>query len=213
MNSRRYFADGIRGSAEQRDPRPLGGLVMELAADLLTLLSQRDCKEVLTLADHLPGADWWDNHTLGHEALTALESQQHLTSRMKLVASLAKCLLGRRALQFFHIRSAAYVGQKGFYPFAILLSQLSTERTSEVVERAQRWPGPIAEHHYGHLQNYLPKRENLRRLRSHRPIHVLILTSEAVLHSPANPAYLSVVQNRRSKGQGMSGQRLVRVIF
>jgi hypothetical protein len=119
---------------------------VELAAELLTLLSQRDCKEVLTLADHLPGADWWDSHTLGHEALTALEWQQHLTSRMKLVASLAKCLLGPRALQFFHIRSTAEVGQKGFYPFAILLSQLSTDRRSEVVERAHRWPAPIAEH-------------------------------------------------------------------
>jgi hypothetical protein len=26
MSSRRYFADGIRGSAQRRDPRPLGGL-------------------------------------------------------------------------------------------------------------------------------------------------------------------------------------------
>ena len=26
MNSRWYFADGIRGSAQRRDPRPLGGL-------------------------------------------------------------------------------------------------------------------------------------------------------------------------------------------
>ena len=26
MNSRRYFADGIRGSAQRPDPRPLGGL-------------------------------------------------------------------------------------------------------------------------------------------------------------------------------------------
>ena len=26
MNSKRYFADGIRGSAQQRDPRHLGGL-------------------------------------------------------------------------------------------------------------------------------------------------------------------------------------------
>lgn len=70
--------------------------------------------------------------------MTALEWQHHLTSRMKLVPSLAKCLLGPRALQFFRIRSIVYVGQKRFYPFAILLSQLSTERRSEVLERAQR---------------------------------------------------------------------------
>ena len=31
MSSRRYFADGIRGSAERRDPRPLGAVVRRLA--------------------------------------------------------------------------------------------------------------------------------------------------------------------------------------
>jgi hypothetical protein len=29
MNSRRYFANGIRGSAQRRDPRPLGGLQVQ----------------------------------------------------------------------------------------------------------------------------------------------------------------------------------------
>jgi hypothetical protein len=33
MNSRRYFADGIRGSAQRRDPRPLGGLDIRLVID------------------------------------------------------------------------------------------------------------------------------------------------------------------------------------
>jgi hypothetical protein len=28
LNSRRYFADGIRSSAQRRDPQPLGGLVL-----------------------------------------------------------------------------------------------------------------------------------------------------------------------------------------
>ena len=40
--------------------------------------------------------------------------------------------------------------------FAILLSQLSTERRSEVVERAQRWPGPIAEHVFEGRDRVIP---------------------------------------------------------
>jgi hypothetical protein len=100
---------------------------------------------VWTLADHLAGADWWDNHTLGYEAVTTLERQEHLSSRIKLVASLAKCLLGPRAPEFFRLRGVRSVGQKSLYPFAILLKQLPAERSEEVLQRAQGRPQPIAE--------------------------------------------------------------------
>ena len=121
------------------------GAFMSLTADLLALLSQRDRQGVWSVADHLASGDWWDNHILGYEALTALEWQEHPSSRLKLVASLAKCLLGPRALEFFHFRSAACLGQKSLYPFAIVLRQLSAERRGEVLDRAQHWPEPIAE--------------------------------------------------------------------
>jgi hypothetical protein len=136
----------LRG--EPPDPFWVGPLdaeaFMDLAAELLTFLSQRDRQGVWTLADHLASVDWWDNHVLGYEAVTALEWQQHLSSRMKLVASLAECLLGPRAPEFFRYRGTRWVGQKRLYPFAILLFQLSTERRGEVLERAQCWPEPIA---------------------------------------------------------------------
>ena len=106
-------------------------------AELLALLSQRDRQGVWTVADHLASGDWWDNHILGYEALTALEWQEHLSSRLKLVASLAECLLGPRALEFFRFRSAACLGQKSLYPFAIVLRQLSAELRAAVLERAQ----------------------------------------------------------------------------
>jgi hypothetical protein len=41
-----------------------------------------------------------------YEAVTALERQEHLRSRLKFVASLAKCLLGSRVLEFFRFHSA-----------------------------------------------------------------------------------------------------------
>jgi hypothetical protein len=79
---------------------------------------------------------------LGYQAVTALEWQDHLSSRLKLMASLAKCLLDPRALEFFRFRSVGCVGQKSLYPFAVLLCPLSAERRSEVLEQAQRWPEP-----------------------------------------------------------------------
>lgn len=114
-------------------------------AELLTLLSQRDCQGVWTLADHLASGDWRDNHILSYEALTALEWQEHLSSRLQLVASLAKCLLGPRVLEFFRFRSAGCLGQKTLYPLAIVVRQLSAEGRGEVLERAQQWPEPVAE--------------------------------------------------------------------
>ena len=84
---------------------------MSLTADLLALLSQRDRQGVWTVADHLASGDWWDNHILGYEALTALE--------------------GPRALEFF--RSHSRVGEKSLYPFPIVLRQLSTERRCDVL--------------------------------------------------------------------------------
>jgi hypothetical protein len=94
-----------------------------LAADLLALLTQRDYQDAFTLADHLAAADWWDDHVLGYQAVTALERQEHAISRLKVVAALTKCLLGPRALEFFRFHSTGCVGRKSLYPFAILLRE------------------------------------------------------------------------------------------
>jgi len=56
---------------------------------------------VLALADHLGGADWWDEHRLGYGVVTTVASLQHSASRLEVVAFVAKCLLGERPLQFF----------------------------------------------------------------------------------------------------------------
>jgi len=108
------------------------------------LLTQRDRQGVWTLADHLAGKDWWDNHVLGYEAVTTLERQEHLSSRLKLVACLAKCLLGPRVQEFFRLHSAGYVGKKGPYPFAVLFRELPAEQKDKLIERAQRWPDALA---------------------------------------------------------------------
>lgn len=114
-----------------------------LTAELLRLLTQRDRQGVWILADHLAGKDWWDNHVLGYDAVTTLERQEHLSSRLKLVASLAKCLLGPRVLEFFRLHSAAYVGKKGPYPFAVLFRELPAEQKDKLIEGAQRWPNKL----------------------------------------------------------------------
>jgi hypothetical protein len=111
---------------------------------LLSLLTQRDRQGVSILADHLAGKDWWDNHVLGYEAVTTLERQEHLSSRLKLVASLAKCLLGPRVQEFFRLHSAGYFGKKGPYPFAVLFRELPAEQKDNLIERAQRWPDALA---------------------------------------------------------------------
>ena len=46
MNSKRYPADGIRHSAQRRDPRPLGGLLELLG------ISKRWLDECVTLKDN-----------------------------------------------------------------------------------------------------------------------------------------------------------------
>jgi hypothetical protein len=79
---------------------------VSLAADLLAMLTRRDSQEALTLADHLAATDWWDDHVLGYQAVTALERQEHAISRLKIVAALTKCLLGPRAFEFFRFHSA-----------------------------------------------------------------------------------------------------------
>ena len=56
-----------------------------------------------------------------------------------MIASVAKCLLGERSLQFFHFR-AGCVGQKDLYPFGILFRELPVERREELIRRAMRWP-------------------------------------------------------------------------
>jgi hypothetical protein len=88
----------------------------------------------------LAGKGWWDNHVLGYEAVTALERQEHLSSRLKLVASLAKRLLGSRVQEFLRLHSAACVGKKGPYPFTVFFRELPTEQKDKLIERAQRWP-------------------------------------------------------------------------
>ena len=120
--------------------RPFGCLT----AELLSLLTQRDRQGVWIFADLLAGKDWWDNHVLGYEAVTTLERQEHLSSRLKLVASLAKCLLGPRVQEFFRLHSAGYVGKKGPYPFAVLFRELPAEQKDNLIERAQRWPDALA---------------------------------------------------------------------
>ncbi len=47
----------------------------------LALLTQRDYQDALTLADHLAATDWWDDHVLGYQAVTAVERQEHAISR------------------------------------------------------------------------------------------------------------------------------------
>jgi hypothetical protein len=58
-----------------------------------------------------------DNHVLGYEAVTTLERQEHLSSRLKLVASLTKCLSGPRVQEFFRLHSAGYVGDRHLIKF------------------------------------------------------------------------------------------------
>jgi hypothetical protein len=58
---------------------------VSLAADLLAMLTRRDSQEALTLADHLAATDWWDDHVLGYQAVTDLERQEHVISRLKIV--------------------------------------------------------------------------------------------------------------------------------
>jgi hypothetical protein len=85
------------------------------------------------MADHLGGEDWWDKHRLGYGVVTTVASLQHWASRLKMVASMAKCLLGERSLQFFRFRGPRprCVGQRDLYPFAILFRELPVERREE----------------------------------------------------------------------------------
>jgi hypothetical protein len=108
------------------------------------MLTRRDSQEALTLADHLAATDWWDDHVLGYQAVTALERQEHAISRLKIVAALTKCLLGPRAFEFFRFHSAGCLGRKSLYPFAILFRELSAEQKAKLLKRAQHWQEPLA---------------------------------------------------------------------
>jgi len=85
-------------SGQAPDPFWVGNVDAEtfanLAADLFSLLAEPDRQGVLALADHLGGEDWWDKHRLGYGVVTTVASLQHWASRLKMVASMAKCLLG-----------------------------------------------------------------------------------------------------------------------
>jgi hypothetical protein len=50
-----------------------------------------------------------------------------------MVASVAKCLLGERSLQFFRFRGPRCVGQRDLYPFAILFRELPVDRHEELI--------------------------------------------------------------------------------
>jgi hypothetical protein len=119
--------------------------LINLVAELFALLAEPDCQGELALADHLGGADWWDEHRLGYGVVTTVASLQHWASRLKMVASVAKCLLGERSLQFFRFRGPRCVGQRDLYPFAIFFRELPVERHEELIGRAMRWPDPLAE--------------------------------------------------------------------
>jgi hypothetical protein len=116
-----------------------------LASDLFLLLAEPDRQGVLVLADHLGGEDWWDKHRLGYGVVTTVASLQHWASRLKMVASVAKCLLGERSLQFFRFRGPRCVGQRDLYPFAILFRELPVDRHEELIRRAMSWPDPLAD--------------------------------------------------------------------
>ena len=113
--------------------------------DLFLLLAEPDRQGVLALADHLGGEDWWDKHRLDYGVVTTLASLQHWASRLKMVASVAKCLLGERSLQFFRFRGPRCVGQRDLYPFAILFRELPVDRHEELIRRAMSWPDPLAD--------------------------------------------------------------------
>jgi hypothetical protein len=79
---------------------------------------------------------------LGYGVATTVASLQHWASRLKMVASLGKCPLGERSLQFFRFRGSGCVGLRDLYPFAILFRELPAERHEELIRRAMRWQGP-----------------------------------------------------------------------
>ena len=61
MNSRRYFADGIRGSAQRRDPRPLGGLLEIIyggEGSYFTSLRTKDGDTILNLEHGNASIQW-----------------------------------------------------------------------------------------------------------------------------------------------------------
>jgi hypothetical protein len=77
--------------------------------------------------------------------VTTVASLQHWASRLKMIACVAKCLLGERSLQFFRFRGPGCVGQRDLYPFGILFRELPAERHEELVRRAMSWPNPLAD--------------------------------------------------------------------
>jgi hypothetical protein len=87
-------------SGQTPDPFWVGNVDAEtfanLVSDLLLLLAEPDRQGVLVLADHLGGEDWWDKHRLGYGVVTTVASLKHWASRLKMVACVAKCLLGER---------------------------------------------------------------------------------------------------------------------
>jgi hypothetical protein len=57
-----------------------------------------------------------------------LKLLQHWASRLNVVASVVRCLLGGRCLEFFRFpRGARFVGQRDLYPFAVLLRELHVD--------------------------------------------------------------------------------------
>jgi hypothetical protein len=67
--------------------------------------------------------------------------------RLKMVASMAKCLLRQRSLQFSLPRSSLR-GSEGLVSFAILFRELPVDRHEELIRRAMRWPDPMADQRF-----------------------------------------------------------------
>ena len=87
---------------------------VKLAAELFALLAERDRQDLLTLADHLASADWWDDHLLGYGPVTTIARLEHWASRLKLVSSAAKCLWVSGAWSF-STSAALPVWVRGIY--------------------------------------------------------------------------------------------------
>jgi hypothetical protein len=87
---------------------------------------------------------------------------------LKLVASLAKCLLGPRVQEFFLLDSAGYVGKKGPYPFAVLFLKATGGAEDKLIERAQRWP----------VAKQVAKTARVVSQRSPKPVHPILKWEE-----------------------------------
>jgi hypothetical protein len=81
-------------------------------AELFALLAEPDRQGVLALADHQEVRTGGTSTGWATGVVTTVASLQHWASRLKMVASVAKCALGDRSLQVFRFRGPRCVGQR-----------------------------------------------------------------------------------------------------